>query len=1388
MKQIEIQFKTFHLKGDDRTFFCTQAKVDYSLNVLGISYIPIHKNRLPYNWQDEKVWKQLPAARLKDIVPIAQHTAALGGVYEPAAELTNAYRMNILTPDSMDESTANALNQLKKAVGNVAEFVAERLEYSLKELSECLALEQIDAVALAIYNAEARHQGLIVGDQTGIGKGRVAAAFIRYGVVHGFKPIFFTEKPGLFSDIYRDLCAIHCAKYKPLIINATGGEIMDNDGNDIYKYKKATLEKAMTEEAVPEDCDFVCCTYSQLSTNDSEKVNSKWKFINTIATDNIVVLDEAHNAGGEVTVTKDKQGNLKITGNIGQYFQTKVLNVCRSVMYLSATYAKQPKNMPIYALNTCISELGDNDEFTKERIALKDPVSASEQMSKLQYYFSTLPLQEIISSSMAKFGQFIRRERKTEGMKVSYITLDEDGQRAYNVPNLKDEHFATYSNITKIIEMMRNYQEVYFTPYLKAKAREYASQGTRTKAAPSVSSANIFSSLFHLTNNILLSLKSEAIADRAIQYLQEGKSVIIALADTNESVLKNSTEAGKSVEKEDDEEEPTISVTVGQNISSDFTLAFDNIFKNLFRYYVRQGKRYDRHDIDINELEKVKSGAIEEYNKILKFFQTSTTGLCFSPIDVIRHRIEKSGYSVAECTGRKLRLEFEYNNYHTAKVSKVPKYSSKQGKHVSLCYKHFNNNEVDVMIINQSGSTGKSAHATNTDTKLKPEEVKQRVMLIGQAELDVNTEVQKRGRINRTGQFTHIPPLYEYIYSAVPCEKRFMMMLKAKLKSLDANTTGNQSQSNDTVLKTDDFFNKYGDFIVREYLTKEEQDANSVGQISINHVLNDPIASEPNPIDPKKSKIAASPMARTAFGRMQVLAPEIQEKIYDDILKQYNSYIAELDAMDMNDLEIKNADLRAKKISENILVQRTNDGTHSELVSSTFLTKYSVKMRKFKSLKEIEQMAKLSVSLSKEPDWNNADIDNSFHCSNDVILKRLANDYKTTATEAKEKNKKEKEEKIEILTKKVEQYLQLVEDYIEAGLSEERVEAQREKVNEVRNQLQELKKGVDPEFETKLNKWKSQYDGLRAVVDKLQIGNFFEWQDNIYFVYGLSIKLTSSKNIFTAPSCISVDLATTDPMNQTVTLNCADIGLAKLKEMTANKSTAKAYETLRNDDQRREEVMIVTGNITKQASQGNVITRFSLEDGSWVNGIIVRPQLVNGMFQYPEWCRYATVPINDKTLSVAAKVVTKTGRHNYESSYGGEFYIDSQRQGEYMEYRLYASVHYKYFFTDNNVRKCFTNPNPPFSEGLFRTTISDLNGLFKQMANNKSFTTRIPFDNIDYFAEALDLSKYKTQPWKKLSYNRNNIPADSSYKGAKEKNISELLIAELALLSFKRKQ
>jgi len=107
-------------------------------------------------------------------------------------------------------------------------------------------------------------------------------------------------------------------------------------------------------------------------------------------------------------------------------------------------------------------------------------------------------------------------------------------------------------------------------------------------------------------------------------------------------------------------------------------------------------------------------------------------------------------------------------------------------------FRQFNNNEVDVLMINQSGATGASAHAIPT-AKVPASQVKQRVMIVLQAELDINTEVQKRGRINRTGQI--LKPIYDYVNSAIPAEKRLMMMLQKKLKSLDANTTSNQKQS-----------------------------------------------------------------------------------------------------------------------------------------------------------------------------------------------------------------------------------------------------------------------------------------------------------------------------------------------------------------------------------------------------------------------------------------------------------------------------------------------------------------------------------------------------------------------------------------------------------------
>jgi len=135
------------------------------------------------------------------------HKNELGAPYHPVSETCRV--LNTVVPDSMDMKPGLPLKKLKKMSRDIDEFVRQRLKYPSKsELCDALSAEQTDAVAMAIYNIEARNQGMIIGDQTGIGKGRIAAAMIRYSVYARFKPVFITEKPNLFSDIFRDLMAI----------------------------------------------------------------------------------------------------------------------------------------------------------------------------------------------------------------------------------------------------------------------------------------------------------------------------------------------------------------------------------------------------------------------------------------------------------------------------------------------------------------------------------------------------------------------------------------------------------------------------------------------------------------------------------------------------------------------------------------------------------------------------------------------------------------------------------------------------------------------------------------------------------------------------------------------------------------------------------------------------------------------------------------------------------------------------------------------------------------------------------------------------------------------------------------------------------------------------
>ena len=77
----------------------------------------------------------------------------LSGPYYPASEACQI--LDTIVPDSMDYETHIAIRKIKHIVGgSLYVYVKNKLKYNDVDLCKSLSAEQVDAVALAIYNIE----------------------------------------------------------------------------------------------------------------------------------------------------------------------------------------------------------------------------------------------------------------------------------------------------------------------------------------------------------------------------------------------------------------------------------------------------------------------------------------------------------------------------------------------------------------------------------------------------------------------------------------------------------------------------------------------------------------------------------------------------------------------------------------------------------------------------------------------------------------------------------------------------------------------------------------------------------------------------------------------------------------------------------------------------------------------------------------------------------------------------------------------------------------------------------------------------------------------------------------------------------------------------------
>ncbi len=949
MKHTQISGHYFRIQGKNDTYYCFDEVNDRNGNVTEVRAVKVRNTRTYPSLHDDRntiIFK----GNLDKIQPIGAEGEGLGFAYEPASRRTNTLKTT--SPDSMEQDFNTAKRKLMEAVGDVTDFVSERLRWSRADTRRFLAAEQIDAVAFAIYNIEARGQGFIVGDQTGIGKGRVAATIIRYSVLHGAVPFFITEKPSLFSDMYRDLTDIGSASLRPFILNDSsdakitcvktfykGEEVSDDflkqDGLDeesveirevtLYDNNAEGKKTVLAGKDIPENWnyDIIMSTYSQFNKGtdmtDGKKgvfktkvrsgsllaSDAKGLFLWGVASKCVFILDEAHNASGD---SDSSNTSFKVT---------QAIEKSKGTVFLSATYAKRPENMVIYSTKTCISEAID----VAEHNGVNFNGSFTEKVKGLSRSIDKggFTLQESISGSLVREGQMLRREKVYDGVKTHYVYFNKEGHEQFGVEDASERHRNVIDQLTPIFSDINDFTDtaqmigfdmVKDGALKSADGSELQPKRTEKDKITGVKADPIFSKLHTLIRQVLLSLKIKDIAKFAIdKQKEENAGIVICVSQTFETALEDLGRAYSRRVSVDEDGLGAVMVSTGQTqkyvpdgsvMPADFSASLNRTLEGALKFRVEddQGNKYT-YKLQPYDLQTYgeKYGAYEQYTRLKEKIRNLTTGLDVSPIDTLENELTKAGLKYAEVTGRK--LSFQYTDEKNGRIVRRKKETA------TALFEKFNRNEVDVLIINQSGSTGKSAHAKPVDGMKG--ELRKRVMIIAEPELDINTEVQKRGRVNRTGQL--LVPTYYYMATDVPCEKRQLMVLQRKIKSLDSNTAGNQDNSKE-MIDSPDFLNVIGDKIAYDYCASHAD---------FNKMIDNPINGKDRN-DTKKKKEddfqskSIRDLALKCTGRSAICPTSMQDDFFRTMLDEYNAEVQRQKQCGEYTLEIQNYELEAEPI------------------------------------------------------------------------------------------------------------------------------------------------------------------------------------------------------------------------------------------------------------------------------------------------------------------------------------------------------------------------------------------------------------------------------------------------------------------------------------------
>ncbi|WP_173912989.1 strawberry notch C-terminal domain-containing protein [Acinetobacter sp. Marseille-Q1618] len=800
-------------------------------------------------------------------------------------------------------------DQLKAAIeqcnGNPFDgYIMHKLKYdSQQALAQAFSSEQIDALTGAILTFQTG-RSYILGDQTGIGKGRTLAGILRYSLLNNERPVFFTRNAQLFSDLWRDLEATDTAKLikNPFIFNADGAISHNNE----ILFQPINSNDLKSLDKISNEYDVIFTTYSQFS---GRSKNKEQLLLSSCDSNTRLLLDESH-------VAASGESNIS-------FFINVLKQNTGETYYSSATSLKKSSNFNFYI-----------DIFPKNFYG---------QLKSILENKPTNEVLEAISMSLAKDGVFLRREH--DFSKLEFRNYEAPSNYQVAARELSDQLAKVLSkmaylsgDISKKVAQMNT--------EIKNNLDNVNNTGWQENRM-NVESMNFASGMHNLSRQIILAVTTPVVIDQAIESLKENRKPVIGLENTGESLLNmllaKDDKTTQLIEQINDlksssdfnrlmNELSEGSITYSEYQKENIVKEIENLEKiltesnNFDKILDKQPNVGDLLDLMLDRLdtiqirdrygsvrlEKIEDPIYYDLKEEIKEEIKLLPEIPLCPLDMITNALEEKGYKVGEISGRQLQLK-QVETTDGIGYQVVKRNGNTPVEKTNAC-NAFQAGDLDVMILTRSGSTGLSLHAIPTNTG-KSDHLRQREFLTAQAPQAIDEFLQLIGRVNRKGQISS--PIISQFDIGLPIQRKLLMMHNAKLSELSINITSNRENVSKQVTDVD-LLNQYGDDVAYNYL-------------KINKQIQDMLVLE---ISERKDKADTTGLIKKVFNRLNFVSINTQEKIIEDLTLLYNEKIQKMNELDINPYVVKVCDWKAKTIDQ--LELKTGLGIKNDGQRSTF--------------------------------------------------------------------------------------------------------------------------------------------------------------------------------------------------------------------------------------------------------------------------------------------------------------------------------------------------------------------------------------------------------------------------------------------------------------------